>query len=233
MEWYILLIKKFGYLAILLGTLVEGELFLALGGIFAQQNQMNMWVVVAMAVIGSFISHTLFFLLGRWRGPALIRRFPKLQSGYPRAQALAQRFGPACIFVVQYLYGMRLVTCLTLGTLRMGMTTFVIWQLISCNVWAIGLALLGYLLGAAIESYISRVEVLLTLCLTGGLVLVGGYRWLWKWAQRSTVTNKPGVTRQQPLPGGPPLTAAAVRHTPREVPELLIQAHDRSTDALW
>ncbi|MBM4288336.1 MAG: DedA family protein, partial [Deltaproteobacteria bacterium] len=64
MDWYLLLIEKYGYLAILLGTLVEGEIFLALGGVFARQGLMNMWLVVAMAIAGSFLSHSIFYFLG-------------------------------------------------------------------------------------------------------------------------------------------------------------------------
>ena len=111
MDWYLLFIQKYGYLAILLGTLVEGEIFLALGGVFARQGLMNMWGVIVMAMAGSFLSHSLFFWLGRRCGQTVVQRFPRLQAGYPKAQALACRFGPACILIVQFLYGMRLVTC--------------------------------------------------------------------------------------------------------------------------
>jgi len=180
MEWYLLVIQQYGYLAILAGTLVEGEVFLALGGVLAQQGKMNMWVVAAMAIVGSFVSHTVFYCLGRWRGPALIRRFPKLERRYPQAQALVQRFGAPCIFIVQYRYGMRLVTCLALGTLGMGLGSFIFWQLVSCGCWAVGLSVAGYCFGSAIEYCLSRVELFLTLGLAGGALLVWGYRRFWR-----------------------------------------------------
>jgi membrane protein DedA with SNARE-associated domain len=184
MEWYLYLIQKFGYLAVLLGTLVEGEIFLALGGVFARQGLMNMWIVIIMAMAGSFLSHGIFFFLGRWRGQALIKSFPKLQAGYPKAQALAQRFGPACIVIVQFLYGMRLVTSLVLGTLRLKTLSFILWQLLAVSIWAVGMAAAGYTFGAAIQYLVSRLEIFLTVTAAVIIILISAYRWLWSWTER-------------------------------------------------
>lgn len=200
MEWYILLIKKYGYLAILLGTLVEGEVFLAVGGFLARKNLLNMWLVIALAVIGSFGGHFFFYLLGKWRGPSLVGRFNRLRNGYPRAQALAQRFGPACIFVVQYLYGLRLITSLTLGTLGITARVFISWQLFSIGCWALGIALAGYLFGAAIEYSITRLEVLFTLLLLVAVIIFLIYRCYWQWAHRISALSQSSkaVTSQDP-----------------------------------
>jgi membrane protein DedA with SNARE-associated domain len=184
MEWYLLLIQKYGYLAILLGTLAEGEIFLALGGVCARQGLMNMWIVIIMAMAGSFLSHSLFYCLGRWRGLALVQRFPKLQAGYPKAQALAQRFGPACILIVQFLYGMRLVTCLVLGTLKLRTAPFVLWQLLAVSIWALSMAAAGYVFGAAIQYLVSRLEIFLTVTVAVAIALVLAYRWFWGWTER-------------------------------------------------
>lgn len=187
MDWYLYLIQQYGYLAILLGTLLEGEIFLALGGLFARQGLMNVWIVILMAVAGSFLSHSLVFWLGHWRGLAVVRRFPKLQANYPKAHALAERFGPACILIVQFLYGMRLVTCLALGTLGLSIRSFVFWQLLACSLWALGMAAAGYACGAAIQHLVSRLEILLTILLAVILLLIGLYRWFWCWTERQAV----------------------------------------------
>jgi membrane protein DedA with SNARE-associated domain len=191
MEWYLLLIQKYGYLGILLGTLLEGEIFLALGGVFARQGLMNMWIVIIMAMAGSFISHSLFYFLGRWRGVAVVQRFPRLQSGYPKAHALAQRFGPACILIVQFLYGMRLVTCLVLGTLRFRTGPFIVWQLLACSIWALGMAAAGYVFGTAIQYLVSRLEIVLTVSIAVVIALLLAYRWFWAWTERQAENTTP------------------------------------------
>lgn len=199
MDWYLPLIQQYGYLAILVGTLLEGEIFLALGGVFARQGLLNMWGVIAMAVAGSFVSHSLAFILGRWQGVAVVQRFPRLQAGYPKAYVLAQRFGPACIFIVQFLYGMRLVTCLVLGALKLRLRSFIFWQLLACTTWALILAAAGYVFGTAIQYLVSRVEIFLTITAALILALVFGYRWFWCWTQRQTEGCLSPVQAGEPL----------------------------------
>ncbi|MBW1918120.1 MAG: DedA family protein [Deltaproteobacteria bacterium] len=191
MDWYTLLIQKYGYLAIFLGSLVEGEIFLILGGLLARQGLLNLWLVVSLAVVGSFSSHGGFYLLGRWQGQSLVGQFQRLQAGYPRAQALAQRFGPACIFVVQYLYGLRLITSLTLGTLGIPARVFILWQIFSISCWAVGLATAGYLFGKAIEYFITRLEILLSLVLVTAALGIWAYSRLWHWARTKSAPLSP------------------------------------------
>lgn len=200
MDWYLLLIDKYGYLAILVGTLVEGEIFLTLGGVFARQGVMSMTGVVLMAIGGSFASHTLFYFLGRWRGLSLIQRFPRLEAGYPRAHVLAQKFGPPCILVVQFLYGMRLVTCLTLGILRLRMGAFIFWQLLSCTVWALIMALGGYLCGAAVEYCLTNRRLWALITVVVILVVLGLYRLFWSWTEKQVSGASPATTPEKPGP---------------------------------
>ena len=191
MHWYLIFILNYGYLAILLGTLLEGEICLALGGVFARQGYMSLWIVIVLALAGSFLSHGFFYFLGRWRGKAVIGRFSRLRAEYPKAQALAQRFGPACILIVQFLYGMRLVTCLVLGSLRLKTIPFILWQLLAISVWATVLAVAGYTFGAAIQYLFSRMEIFLTVAAAVIIALISAYRWFWLWTEQQVFHATP------------------------------------------
>ena len=160
MEWYILFIQKYGYLAILVGALLEGDISLAMGSIFARQGLMNFWLVIVFAIVGSLISQVVFYFLGRWQGMAVVKRFPGLRIGYPKAHALVKRFGSIGILIVQYLYGMRLVTSFVLGTLKLKTVSYLLWLLFAISIWAIGIATAGYTLGAAIHYLVSRMQIL-------------------------------------------------------------------------
>lgn len=207
MDWYLLLLEKYGYLAIFLGTLLEGEFFLTLGGVLARQGHMTLPAVIFLAVAGSFLSHALFFYLGRWRGLSLIQRFPRLEANYPKAHALAERFGPLCILIVQFLYGMRLITCLVLGVLRLRVRAFVFWQLLSCCIWALVLAGSGYLCWPAVEYCLLNRHLYVPVLIGVGFLLVLGYRCLWRWTDRQV--NGPPASpaalsyRSQANPGNP------------------------------
>ncbi len=77
MDWYILFIEKYGYLAILLGALVEGDISLALGSIFARQGLMNFWLVVVMGLAGSSLSQVVFLFLGALAGSGRCQTVPQ------------------------------------------------------------------------------------------------------------------------------------------------------------
>lgn len=200
MDWYLLLIDKYGYLAILLGTLIEGEVFLTLGGVFARQGVMSMTGVILMAIGGSFAGHALFYFLGRWRGLSLIQRFPRLEAGYPRAHMLAQKFGPPCILIVQFLYGMRLVTCLTLGILRLRLGAFIFWQLLSCSLWALIMALGGYLCGTAVEYCLTnrRLLALISVVVVSAVLIL--YRLFWAWTEKQINNLLPATAPKKSEP---------------------------------
>jgi len=180
-DWYSPLIQKYGYLAAALGTLLQGETSLALGGLCARQELLSPWPVILFAVTGSFTGHCGFYLLGCWRGPALVNRFQKLREGYPQARTLAQRFGPACIFVAQFLCGLRLGTCFVLGTLKLKPRVFILWQLINISCWALSLTLIGYLMSAAFD-LIGRLDILATIVALVVAVTIWAYSRFWRWA---------------------------------------------------
>lgn len=196
MEWYILFIQKYGYLAILIGTLIEGDITLAVGSIFARQGLMNFWLVIVFATVGSLISQVSFYFLGRCRGKSVVKRFPGLQVGYPQAHALVKRFGSLGILIVQYLYGMRLVTSFVLGTLKLNIFSFIFWLLLAISIWAIVIAAAGYTLGVAIHYLVSRMQILLTLIAALIVALILAYRWVWQWTERQVNHSTPEPVSQ-------------------------------------
>ena len=49
------LIADFGYIAIFIGTFLEGELVLALGGVAAAHGYLSFTAVLAVAIVGGFL----------------------------------------------------------------------------------------------------------------------------------------------------------------------------------
>jgi membrane protein DedA with SNARE-associated domain len=73
------LIQSYGYLAILIGTLFEGETILVLGGFAAHRGHLSLPVVVLVAFAGSLLGDQTMFWVGHIYGGALLRRWPSLQ----------------------------------------------------------------------------------------------------------------------------------------------------------
>ena len=57
-----------GYLALFLGTVLEGETVVFLAGLAAHHGYLSFQAVVAVAVIGGFLGDQVFLFLGRRYG---------------------------------------------------------------------------------------------------------------------------------------------------------------------
>lgn len=62
------LVTDYGYLAILIGTFLEGEVILVIGGFLVHRGYLDLPVVIAVAFIGTLVGDQLYFNLGRTRG---------------------------------------------------------------------------------------------------------------------------------------------------------------------
>jgi membrane protein DedA with SNARE-associated domain len=148
------LLEQFGYLAVFLGTFLEGEAILVAAGFFASRGLLHYPAVVAAAFCGSFCGHLFWFWLGRAHGVRLLDRYDWLKRHLGRGIRVFERYGPAAIFMTQWLYGLR-ITCAVI----IGMSLkFVLYESLSCALWAIVISAAGLYFGKAIEAVLGRVE---------------------------------------------------------------------------
>src|SRR5215203_5002016 len=85
------LIERYGYLATLAGTLVEGESLLILSGLAAHRGYLSLPLVVVVGAVGGAIGDIVFFLLGRHYGNDLLRRFPRFAPAADRVHGMIER----------------------------------------------------------------------------------------------------------------------------------------------
>ena len=75
-----LLLEQWGYLIIIGWTFLEGETIVIVAGFLASQDYLtlNPWLIALCAFCGSFFSDQLMFSLGKYKGEAVLKRFPRL-----------------------------------------------------------------------------------------------------------------------------------------------------------
>jgi len=178
------LIQDYGYVAVFVGTLLEGESVLILAGFAAHLGYLALPGVIVTAVIGSFLGDQFFFYLGRRYGQALLQRFPILAARAVRMQRLLQRFHLPLILGVRFLYGLRTVGPMVIGMSGIAWPRFFLLNLIGAITWAITIAGAGYLFGHALELLlvdIQRYEGMLFAAIAAiaaaGMLVWLGYRW--------------------------------------------------------
>ena len=170
-------VASYGYYAVFLGTLLEGETILVAAGFAAHRGLLDWPLVVVVAAAGATLGDQLAFLLGRWKGANLIERFPALAKHQPRIHALLERYDVAFIVGVRFLYGLRIAGPVILGTSRVPILRFALLNTVGAVLWALLVAGAGYSFGVALNAVLAdlkRIEavVLVAIVAAGGGVLI-------------------------------------------------------------
>src|SRR5260221_10889211 len=109
MEPFSALIDNYGYLAVFIGTLLEGETILILAGFAAQRGYLDLGAVMAVAFAGGFLRDQLLFFFGRPHGPRIVARFPAIAQRIAPVDGLPGNYPAPFIFCIRFMYRFRLV----------------------------------------------------------------------------------------------------------------------------
>ena len=175
------LIQNYGYLAVAVGTFLEGETILIMAGAAAHRGYLAFPAVVVVGTIASFLGDQLYFYLGRRYGTVLLERFPSMQSRAARAKALLERYHLPLILSIRFLYGLRIAGPIAIGMSAVPWFRFFVLNLIGAVIWAMLVAGAGYGLVRAL-AYIpgwvdaDEVWVLAAILLSGLLWWLGARR---------------------------------------------------------
>ncbi len=151
-----LLLHKFGYLAVFVGTFLEGETILVMAGFFAERQYLELPGVMITAALGAFVGHVFWFWLGRTKGVRILERFPRMKNHFGRGIRMFERYGAPAIFITQWLYGLRITCAVIIGVSRISTIKFIVYEAISCIVWSIIISLAGFYFGKAVERVLGR-----------------------------------------------------------------------------
>lgn len=172
-------VATYGYVAVFVGTLLEGETVLLAAGFAAHRGLLDWRLVVAIAGFGATLGDQAAFLLGRWRGPAIIARFDFLSRHAPRVHALMERRPALLIVAMRFLYGMRLAGPIVMGSSRVPLWRFSLLNMLGAAIWAALVTAVGFYFGMALETVLSDIKHVEEAVLVG-ILLAGSLWWLWR-----------------------------------------------------
>lgn len=174
------IVDTYGYVAVLLGTFLEGETILVLGGFAAHRGYLALPGVILAAFIGSLCGDQLFFFLGRRHSQAVLARRPAWKARADQANRLLERFRTPFILSFRFLCGLRTVSPFVIGMSSVPARQFIPLNAIGALVWAVVVGTGGYLFGSALEVVIGEVkryevEALLAIAIIGILVWISHF----------------------------------------------------------
>lgn len=169
-------LREWGYFALFLGSMIEGESVVISASISAYFGYMYLPKVMIIVFTGTFLAEQALYQVGRHYGPGIIDRHPTFHAPAKKAFKLLHRWETVFILSCRFIYGIRIISPVVIGAsgipprryIPLNFLAAVVWTLISC----IG----GYFLGGIIQEIsleiIKRYFFLFTFLIIGVIVLI-------------------------------------------------------------
>ncbi len=178
MEYFIEIVKEWGYLAVLLGSMVEGESVILTACVMAYMGYLSIAKIVAIAFMGTLIADQGLYYVGRIYGHRIIERFPKLKAPSEKAFQLLHKWDIWFILSFRFIYGIRIVSPIVIGMSGVTPRRFIPLNFMAALVWTSISCTGGYLLGGVIEAIEFAVVEKYIFLISAGLLAIlvtGGY----------------------------------------------------------
>lgn len=175
------IVTSYGYLGIVVGTVLEGETTLILGGFFARIGYLDLHWVMLAAFGGTLVSDQFFFFLGRAKGITFLQGRPAWKEKSERVFTLMQSHQAAVMLGFRFLFGLRMVVPVIIGASGLKPLRFFSLNVLAAAIWALIVGTIGYLCGDFLEMILGEVRKyeiwILTAVIAAGVALWGRH-WL-------------------------------------------------------
>lgn len=181
-------ISHYGYYALCLGLLIEGEVILVTAGILAQQQQLSLTWVITCAFVMTIARDQCSFTLGRFIGNKLFLKYPHLEK---RSQNLLQNmslYKHSLAFIYQFTLGLRYLAPFCFGVSAMKRSYFLCLNILNALAWTLLFSFLGSYLGASILPFMDAIKDSGSYLATGLLLLLCAIIF-YHWAAPSKKSN--------------------------------------------
>lgn len=152
------LLQHYGYYAVFVAGLFEGETILMLGAYAVHQGYLSMLPLIACGAAAAFATDQFYFHLARRKGAELLAKRPKLAAHIARVTGFVERHPVATIFGMRFAWGFRIVLPATLGMGRMSAGLYAALDAVAAVVWATVVTLFGVEVTSVIHSVFGRLR---------------------------------------------------------------------------
>jgi membrane protein DedA with SNARE-associated domain len=159
--------------------------------------------LVVMA-IGGWVATTLIYVLGRWRGRWVRRRFPRADRTIKRLLRATRRRPWRAAFLVRWAFGLRILLPLACGAAHVRPDVYLVGSALSSVTWTAGYTFVGFWFGQAAVALLQRVREYDGVA-TAVVAVLAVVAWLVVRRRRRAVARTPGPTGAAvpPLPEPP------------------------------
>ena len=173
-------VATYGYSALLIGALLEGETIVIIAGIMAHSGYLQLPWVIGVAFCGAFCADQFCFQVGRRKGQPYFEKRPQWEPRIDKVRRFLVGYQAVAVLCYRFIYGMRTITPIIIGASGFSTRRFVFLNLCSTFLWAVVVSSAGFFFGNIIEAVINdfqRYELAIMLVVAA----VGGGVWFYRY----------------------------------------------------
>jgi membrane protein DedA with SNARE-associated domain len=182
MEYLIDFIKDWGYIAVFLGSLVEGESVILVACFMAHLGYLSLPKIMIIAFCGTLFADQALYYVGRYYGQAIIQKFHRLHAPANRAFKLLHSWDIWFILSFRFIWGIRTISPIVIGSSGISPQRYTPLNILAAVIWTLISCIGGYMLSGVIEDIglhvIKRYFGYFTI---GIIILVVGFIALKRW----------------------------------------------------
>jgi len=167
-------LAKYGYIAILLGSVFEGETIMIMGGFSAHRGYLKLlpWVILA-GFAGNFIQNQVVFIIGRRYGNRTVEKHPDWKPRLQQVHRWLARYRSFLIVGLRFVPGFRTIGGVAIGMSDVSPGRFTVLNLIGAALWSVVIGFLGFLCGHVLQLIMGEIKHLEVPILVG-IAVIGG-----------------------------------------------------------
>lgn len=155
---FVYLLSTYGYIALFIGTFLEGETILIIAGFAAYNGHLSLPLAILTAFAGSFAGDQTAFYVGRYNRRFLETKLKKWECRIERVHRLLEKHQVLVLLTFRFFYGFRNITPFAVGTSNISPLRFFMLNGIGAAVWAVSFGVGGYYLGDVLERFLQEAK---------------------------------------------------------------------------
>jgi membrane protein DedA with SNARE-associated domain len=159
LHWIIAVTAKIGYVGILIAMTIEStflplpsEIVLPPAGYLAAKGEMELWLIIFFATVGSVLGALLNYWLAYYFGRQIVLKMGRFvgltEKRYEKIEKFFRDHGEVSTFLGRLIAGVRHFISFPAGVSRMKLSHFIFFTALGGGLWSAVLTLLGFYVGS-------------------------------------------------------------------------------------
>jgi membrane protein DedA with SNARE-associated domain len=171
-------VQNWGYIAVFLGSLIEGESIIFAAGFMAHEGYLSLPKIIVISFFGTLIADQALYFVGRHYGNPFLERFSSLRVRVEKAFHLLRRYDNIFILSFRFIYGIRIISPIVIGASGVGFKRFLILNFVAAIIWSVTSCVAAYYFASIIMDKIHLLpKIILGIAILGGGLGYGIYKW--------------------------------------------------------